>query len=308
MELFRLIEALSDPAAYPDPVDAVEVRQTHISVVFLAGPLRLQDQEAGRPGLPRLQHAGEAPALLRGGGPPQPPPGARGLPRGGRRDPRWRGVRMEGEQGEVVEWAVKMERLPDEATLQERLRRGDGRRRTAGGPGAPDRRLPPPAEAGAHRGLRALRRGGRQRPGELRAVGGQVGDTVSPGRLRAAAGTDRGGPGPPPPLIEARAARGVPRDTHGDLRLDHVYSFPDREPPGRPGHHRLHRVQRAVPLRRPGGRHGLPGHGPRLPRPAGPGPGLRRGLLPGRGRRGGPARCCRSTRPTGPRCAARWRG
>ena len=38
MELTRLIDALSDPSAYPHPVPAVEVRQTHISVVFLAGP------------------------------------------------------------------------------------------------------------------------------------------------------------------------------------------------------------------------------------------------------------------------------
>ena len=37
MELTRLIEALSDPAAYPEPVGAVEVRQTHISAVFFAG-------------------------------------------------------------------------------------------------------------------------------------------------------------------------------------------------------------------------------------------------------------------------------
>src|SRR5262249_55918449 len=34
------------------------------------------------------------------------------------------------------------------------------------------------------------------------------------------------------PVIEARAARGVPCDTHGDLHLDHVYLFPDRPPPG----------------------------------------------------------------------------
>ena len=38
MELPRLIEALSDPAAYHHPVEKVEVRHTHISVVFLAGP------------------------------------------------------------------------------------------------------------------------------------------------------------------------------------------------------------------------------------------------------------------------------
>jgi hypothetical protein len=39
MELSRLIQALSDPSGYPHPVETVEVHQTHISVVFLAGPL-----------------------------------------------------------------------------------------------------------------------------------------------------------------------------------------------------------------------------------------------------------------------------
>ena len=40
MELARLITGLSDPAAYPHSIgaEAVEVRQTHISAVFLAGP------------------------------------------------------------------------------------------------------------------------------------------------------------------------------------------------------------------------------------------------------------------------------
>ena len=38
MDLPCLIEALSVPAAYRYPVGAVEVRQTHISAVFLAGP------------------------------------------------------------------------------------------------------------------------------------------------------------------------------------------------------------------------------------------------------------------------------
>ena len=33
-------------------------------------------------------------------------------------------------------------------------------------------------------------------------------------------------------IIEDRARRGIPRDTHGDLRLDHVYWFPERNPPG----------------------------------------------------------------------------
>jgi predicted kinase len=33
-------------------------------------------------------------------------------------------------------------------------------------------------------------------------------------------------------LIDERAALGVPRDTHGDLHLDHVYYFPEEAPPG----------------------------------------------------------------------------
>src|SRR3954465_10168592 len=37
MELAGLIESLSDPAAYPHPVEAVQVCQTHISAVFLVG-------------------------------------------------------------------------------------------------------------------------------------------------------------------------------------------------------------------------------------------------------------------------------
>src|SRR5205807_877750 len=38
MELAELIEALSRPEAYPGSPDKVDVRHTHISVVFLAGP------------------------------------------------------------------------------------------------------------------------------------------------------------------------------------------------------------------------------------------------------------------------------
>jgi predicted kinase len=33
------------------------------------------------------------------------------------------------------------------------------------------------------------------------------------------------------PCIESRAGRGIPRDTHGDLRLEHIYLFPDKQPP-----------------------------------------------------------------------------
>ena len=37
-DLAALIDSLSRPDAYPFPVEKVKVHQTHISVVFLAGP------------------------------------------------------------------------------------------------------------------------------------------------------------------------------------------------------------------------------------------------------------------------------
>src|SRR5262245_33478706 len=120
MELPELIEALADPAAYPFAVDAIEIRQTHISVVLLAGPwvykvkkpvalgfvdfsslaarrhfceeeVRLNRRLAGD------VYQGVVPVAERGSG-----------------------VAVEGD-GPPVEWAVKMKRLPDEATLERRL-------------------------------------------------------------------------------------------------------------------------------------------------------------------------------------------
>lgn len=50
MDLGFLIESLSYPTAYPYPVDAVEVRQTHISAVFLAGPYVYKIKKPVSPG------------------------------------------------------------------------------------------------------------------------------------------------------------------------------------------------------------------------------------------------------------------
>src|SRR5262245_59114834 len=120
MELARLMAALGDPAAYPFAVATVEVRQTHISVVFLAGSLAYKVKKPVEfsfldfSTLAKRRHfceeevrlnrrlapdvyLGVVPVALTDAGP-----------------------RLEGE-GEVIEWAVKMRRLPDEATLDEQL-------------------------------------------------------------------------------------------------------------------------------------------------------------------------------------------
>src|SRR5262245_36451971 len=124
MELPHLIEALSDSKAYPFPVETVEVRQTHISAVFLAGASVYKIKKPVAPGFldfttleKRLHFCHEevrlnrrlAPDVYLGVVPVAQTPS---------------GVRVEAE-GDVIEWAVKMRRLPDEATVLERLRRGE---------------------------------------------------------------------------------------------------------------------------------------------------------------------------------------
>ena len=124
MELFRLIAALSDPASYPDAVDTVEFRQTHISVVFLAGPYAYMVKKPLNMGfldystLERRRHFCEQEVSLNRRLAPTVYLGVVPVTSDAT------GVRMEG-PGTVIEWAVKMARLPDEATLRERLRRGN---------------------------------------------------------------------------------------------------------------------------------------------------------------------------------------
>jgi aminoglycoside phosphotransferase family enzyme len=60
----ELIEALSPPAAYPDPVDAVEVRQTHISVVFMAGRYAYTIKKPHDLGYVDFRHLGRSPPQL----------------------------------------------------------------------------------------------------------------------------------------------------------------------------------------------------------------------------------------------------
>src|SRR6516165_7816820 len=211
MDLPRLIVALSDPAAYPYPVGAVEVRQTHISAVFLAGPYAYKVKKPVNPGfldfstLEKRHHFCEEEVRLNRRLAPDVYLGVVPVVRIGS------GLRFEGE-GEPVEWAVKMRRLPDGVTLHERLGRDEV------GPGlveafarnmADFHRCSPAPQAC---GFEAV-------AGNMREVFDtarpQVGVTVSRvvfdrvrqlvedhlARLR--------------PLIDARAARGLTRDAHG---------------------------------------------------------------------------------------------
>jgi predicted kinase len=125
-----------------------------------------------------------------------------------------------------------MTRLPEEATLQQHLRRGAVEapllERLA--------RTLAAFHAGADRGEHIAAFGrfevvaGNARENIEQALP-QVRVTLSPGVCMGLRALTEETLQRLRPLIEERARRGVPCDTHGDLHLDHVYLFPDRPPP-----------------------------------------------------------------------------
>lgn len=142
------------------------------------------------------------------------------------------GEALEAGGERVVEYAVRMERLPDEATLESRVLSGEVE--PALMPLLARRIAAFHAEAEGGERVAACGRWdvvARNARENFEQSAAQVGTTLSAGvyqRLRAltemALQRLR-------PTIERRAESGVPRDTHGDLRLDHVYLFPERSPP-----------------------------------------------------------------------------
>jgi aminoglycoside phosphotransferase family enzyme/predicted kinase len=141
-------------------------------------------------------------------------------------------VELEG-KGEVVDWAVKMRRLPDEATLQSLLQQ---RRVGAELLERLARRLAAfhaQAESGPHVAaygrFAVVAKNARE---NFEQSAGQVGTTVSTSVFERARALTENVLALHQPLIDQRAEQNIPRDTHGDLRLSHVYYFPNREPPG----------------------------------------------------------------------------
>src|SRR6516162_811057 len=122
-DLPTLIAALSRPEAYPQRVGAVEVRQTHISVVFRAHEVVYKIKKPVALGfldfstLEKRRHFCEEEVRLNRRLAPTVYLGVVPVSQLGKK------FCLEG-QGRVVEWAVKMQRLPADATLQRRLALG----------------------------------------------------------------------------------------------------------------------------------------------------------------------------------------
>ena len=231
MELARLIETLSEPGAYPHPVGEVGILQTHISVVFLAGeyayklkkPVNLGFLDFSTP--ERRRHFCDEEGRLNRRLAPEVYLGVVPVSQTAT------GVRVEA-PGDVVDWAVKMKRLPEEATLAQRLQGGQVGVGLLEALARKVASFHAHAEAGAHIAafgrFDVVARNARENFDQAAPL---IGTTLSRAvweRLRALTEATLARLRP---LIEARAERGVPRDTHGDLRLDHVYLFPDRKPP-----------------------------------------------------------------------------
>lgn len=231
MDLRELIDALCDPAAYPHTVPSVDVRQTHISAVFLAGPFAYKVKKPVELGfldfstLDRRRHFCEeevrlnrrlAPSVYLG---VVPITLARGRPT------------VEG-SGPAIEWAVKMIRLPDEATLEQRLARGEIGVLQVRHLGRVVAAFHSRAESSPHIAsfgrFEVVARNARENFAQSRP---EIGVTVPPLVFERLQELTERHLAERRVVIEARAVRGVPRDTHGDLHLDHVYLFPDRRPP-----------------------------------------------------------------------------
>jgi aminoglycoside phosphotransferase family enzyme/predicted kinase len=231
MDLAQLIEGLSKAAAYPHEVDTVEVHHSHISVVFLSGLYAYKVKKAVNLGfldfssLEKRRHFCDeevrlnrrlAPAVYLGVVPVVRTP---------------TGVKVET-PGETVEWAVKMERLSEAATLQKRLQRGEATPQMVKALGQRIAQFHAHAETNeriaAFGRFDVVAQNARENFDQAAPL---VGVTLSRavfdrlGELTSDALTNLR------PLIESRAQRGMPRDTHGDLHLDHVYVFPERPPP-----------------------------------------------------------------------------
>jgi aminoglycoside phosphotransferase family enzyme/predicted kinase len=231
MELQELIEGLSESKAYSEPVDSVELRQTHISLVFLAGRHAYKIKKPVDLGfvdytsLERRRHFCEEEVRLNRRLAPSVYLGVVPVTSDGTQ------FKMEG-AGDVVEWAVKMERLPDSATLGAHLRCGDVDRNSIHELARRLARFHAQADGGPKVALggsfEAVARNARENFEQSAThVGGTVSKSVHD-RLRTlteAALTKLH------VIIASRASRGVPRDTHGDLRLDHVYWFPEKRLP-----------------------------------------------------------------------------
>ncbi len=229
-----LIRDLSNSDAYPHDAGAIEVHQTHISVVFLAGdfayklkkPLDLEFVDYST--LEKRRRFCQREIELNARLAPDVYLDVVPIYFDASRDAHRIGEADNHESRQVVEWAVRMRRLSEEDTLRTRLH-NDG--------------VPPGLFARLGEKLARFHREADHSPeiagcaryakveknaiDNFRQSRDQVGRTVDSDvfeRLQTHTGRHLSSL---EPLMSRRADSAIPRDTHGDLRLEHVYIADD---------------------------------------------------------------------------------
>lgn len=225
------LRSLSRECAFPVPVDHVTVRQTHISTVFLGDdvvykvkkPVKLpfldfstieqrhffchEEVRVNRPWAPDV-YLGVVPVTREA-----------------------HGLRFEG-SGPVVDWAVKMRRLPESANLRSRLTHGllepRDLARAAQRIAAIHRQACCCVGEQATQAEAEFRRRLRENWEFAHSLKPHVIEPQVLQRLESLSGDwlqrhDE--------TLRRRATDGHIRDLHGDLRLEHIFLFPDRSPP-----------------------------------------------------------------------------
>lgn len=231
MNLASLISELSDRGRYPFPVADIEVVQTHISVVFLAGqfvykikkPVKLPFLDFST--LDQRRHFCDEEVRLNRRLAPDVYVAVVPVTADDS------GIRFEG-AGKTVEWAVKMRRLPEAATLEQRVLRNEidvAHVRSLARRLAEFHAIATRSEAIAAFGrFDVVARNIRE---NFAVSAPMIGRTMSVAVRERLVSLTEQTLNELKTVIDARAARGVPCDTHGDLHLDHVYMFPDQPPP-----------------------------------------------------------------------------
>ena len=222
----RVVARMSDPSFYSPPPQTVDVRETHVSVVFLAGdrayklkkPVRMPFLDYSTLGR-RRRFCNEEVRLNRRSAPDMYL-GVRAITERGRDL-----VLADADDPAVLEYAVVMRRFDDEATLDrlaerhaadEQLAEHVGTRVAELHMAAP--RAPADYWSAAYVGERLDENFDTTRPEIDTLV-----DTLTFDAVRRFSRTFLQAHGP---LLERRIAEGMVRDVHGDLRAEHVVIEP----------------------------------------------------------------------------------
>ncbi len=218
-----LVAALLDPRAYPHPPERVELVETHISWVFLAGERVYKVKKPVDLGfldfttLRRRRHFCEEEVRLNRRLAPDVYLGVVALTRA-------RGGRLRvGGEGRTVEVAVEMRRLPAERMLDRLVATGEADAHLVAAVGVTIARFHAAAETGgeidALGGIDTVRRNWEENFAQTAGLGPHV---LPPETRAALAGYVAGFLAREAPRFAARVAAGRSRDCHGDLQAQHV--------------------------------------------------------------------------------------